>query len=385
MIGVMEKVLLDEAAELLEKVNSGRAPQLLPRHRATQLLACYARIERLVGFGKAALAARVGDPAGLARLTGTSMGRARNTVETGRSLESAPLLGDAVRCGRISLDQAEEIAKTEAVSPGAAGRLMEVATTGTFHALRDQARALRIEARSGPGLAARQRQARRLHHRITDLGMIRIEADLEPHIGTPVVNRLETEARRLAREARKAGTSEPFEQHLADALPALLTGTGGGPSRRPELVVLVSHEVAARGWEDVRDGEVCKIPGVGPVAPEMARRIAADAFLTGVFFDGTDLRHIKRWTRSIPPEVRVALQLGQPPGFDGPKCVDCGNRHRIEWDHKQPYAAGGPTSYTNTEGRCDWPCHETKTRTDRQTAKHKPPLPPPPDPEARPP
>jgi hypothetical protein len=79
-----------------------------------------------------------------------------------------------------------------------------------------------------------------------------------------------------------------------------------GRSRRPELVVLISHEVIKRGWRDVREGETCKIPGIGPVSPEVARSIAQDAFITGVFYDGKDLRHLRRWTRNIPIEVLVA-------------------------------------------------------------------------------
>ena len=97
--------------------------------------------------------------------------------------------------------------------------------------------------------------------------------------------------------------------------------------------MLVSHEVARRGWTDVREGEVCKIPGVGPVAPEVATEIARDAFLSGVFFDGTDLRTFARWSRTIPIEVAIALELGEPPEFDGVRCVDCGNRFRVEFDH----------------------------------------------------
>lgn len=93
-----------------------------------------------------------------------------------------------------------------------------------------------------------------------------------------------------------------------------------GPAKRPGMVVLVSHEVAKRGWNDVREGEVCKIPGVGPIAPERAKEIAQDAFLTGVSFDGKDLRNIKRWTRNIPVEVRLASirrrRTAMPAGSD---------------------------------------------------------------------
>jgi len=134
------------------------------------------------------------------------------------------------------------------------------------------------------------------------------------------------------------------------------------------LIVLVSHEVVKRGWKDVRAGEVCKIPGVGPVSPAIAKEIAADAFLSGVFYDGKDLRHFVRWTRHIPIEVAIALELGEPPDFDGVVCVDCGNRFRTEFDHVKPHAARGPTSKPNLKPRC-WTCHQRKTSRDRVERK----------------
>jgi hypothetical protein len=60
-------------------------------------------------------------------------------------------------------------------------------------------------------------------------------------------------------------------------------------------------------------------PGVGPVAPAVAKAIDTDAFLNAVVYDGKDLRHFERWTRNIPIEVHLALDLGEPPDFDGAK------------------------------------------------------------------
>jgi len=97
------------------------------------------------------------------------------------------------------------------------------------------------------------------------------------------VARAEAEAQRLIRKARDEGTKEPFERHLADAYALMLSGSGTSRAKRPELVVLVSHEVARRGWSDVTEGEMCKIRGLGPVSPAAAKEIASDAFLTGVF------------------------------------------------------------------------------------------------------
>jgi 5-methylcytosine-specific restriction endonuclease McrA len=164
----------------------------------------------------------------------------------------------------------------------------------------------------------------------------------------------------------------PFERHLADAYAQLLSGGAGkGRAGRPEVTVLVSHSVVKRGWKDVRPGEMCKIPGLGPVAPQVAKEIASDAFLNGVFFDGKDLRNFKRWSRNISVEVRAALELGQPPDFDGIRCQDCGNHFKTEWDHVHPHVARGPASTSNLEPRC-WPCHQAKTARDRRAGKLKP-------------
>ncbi len=238
----------------------------------------------------------------------------------------------------------------------------------SFSVLRERARKVVLEAEQHRGLAERQHAARRVRSYHDELGMVQVHLALEPHVGTPLVNRAEAEAARLDRSARKEGRPEPFERHLADAYAALLAGAGKGRSRRPELVVLVSHEVAKRGWSDVRPGEVCKIPGVGPVSPQVAKEIAADAFLSGVFSDGKDLRHFKRWTKHIPIEVQIALELGKAPAFNGVRCVDCGNYFRTEFDHVKPRHARGPTSHRNLKPRC-WPCHEEKTARDREAAR----------------
>ena len=239
------------------------------------------------------------------------MVKAKETVATGKVLDDSAELGAALQHGDISLDQASEIAKAEESSPGTAANLVAVATKEPFHVLVDSARKTRLE---------------------------------------------------------------PFERHLADGYATLLSGSGKGRATRPELVVLVSHEVVKRGWQDLRAGEVCKIPGVGPVSPQVAKEIARDAFLNGVFYDGKDLRHFVRYSKHIPVEIAVALELGDPPDFDGVTCVDCGNRFRTEFDHVEPRSARGPTSNPNLSPRC-WSCHQDKTKRDRKTGKYKPPEP----------
>jgi HNH endonuclease len=367
----MELSVLDEAAELVGKANANLDPALVTADDARKLLGAYAKVERLASYGRAVLAQRVDNAAEVARTTGTSIGKAKEAAETGAALADAPEVGDALSTGAISLDQAGEIAKAERARPGCSGELLGVAKDEAFHVLKDKARKVRLEVEQNRGLGDRQREARSARSYADDLGMVNVHLRLEPHVGTPIVNRAEAEADRLYRKAKKDGETEPFERMLADAYAAMLAGKGKGRTTRPELVVLVSHEVTKRGWTDVRDGEVCKIPGVGPVSPAVAKEIAQDAFLNGVFFDGTDLRHFRRWTRNPPVEVRTALELGEPPEFAGVRCVDCGNRFKTQNDHVEPHIALGPASTGNLKWRC-WPCHQAKTARDRKAGKLTP-------------
>ncbi|CAN5650722.1 hypothetical protein BH24ACT26_BH24ACT26_06780 [soil metagenome] len=369
----MGSTFIGEAVTSLEKANADLEPELLSADAARDLLAAYARAEKLASFGKTVLARKLDDATEVARVTGTSVGKAKAAVDTGKALGDADDVRGAFRGGDISLDQATEIAKAERARPGTGAELLSVAATEAFHVLRDRARSIVLEAEQGRGLAERQHEARCARSYGDELGMVHLHLSLEPHVGTAIVNRAEYEAARLQRQAKQEGRRrEPFERHLADACAGMLGGTTTtGRSRRPELVVVVSHGVAARGWSNVRDGELCKIPGVGPVSPATARTIAADAFLTGVFYDGKDLRHMRRWTRTTPIEVLLALELGDPPTFDGVTCVDCGNRFGTENDHVEPHSAGGPASTANLRPRC-WSCHRSKTDRDRKTGKLTP-------------
>ena len=224
-------------------------------------MAKYARLRKLAEFGETAFARKVNDPEEVARTGGTSIGKAKETVETAKALKSSEEVSAAFSSGDISFDQAKEIAKAEVASPGSSEELLKTAATESFQVLRDKARKTVLEAEQKRGLAERQKEARSARSHTDDLGMVNVHLKFEPHVGSPIVNRAEAEAARLFKAAKKGGKQEPFERHLADAYAAVFSGSSVKPhSSRPELVVVVSHEVTQRGWTDVRDGEVCKIP-----------------------------------------------------------------------------------------------------------------------------
>ncbi len=374
---------MDEAIRQIEKSNIDLEPEVLDAHSVRELLSRYAKAEKLVSYGKTILAAKLDDPELVARATGVSVGKAKSAVDTGNCLKGADEVREAFKSGELSVDQASEISKAEQASPGSSTELLKAAQEDSFQTLREKSRKVVLEAEQHRGLAECQHEARRARSYRDELGMISINLLLEPHVGVPLVNRAEAEAGRRFRSAKKEGLQEPFERCLADAYVSLLSSTAvRSKARKPELVVLVSHEIAKRGWKDVREGdgaeatgaEMCKIPGVGPISAQRAKEIASDAFLSGIFYDGTDLRHLRRWTRNTPVEVLLALELGEPPEFDGVKCIDCGHRWRNEKEHNEPHVAGGFASTGNLKWRC-YSCHQDKTAEDRRSGKLTPPDP----------
>jgi hypothetical protein len=299
----------------------------------------------------------------LAQATGGSRGEARAVLETAAAVGAVPEVGQALATGTLSLAQAREIARTEAEVPGSAGSLVDLASRSNLQALRDESRRLRLGAADPGELHRRQVAARHLRHWRDAEGMVCLRAALPPETGVPLVNRLDAECDRIRRAARREGSTEAREAHAADALVSLLEGRGRGRGGRADLVVVCDLRAWRRG--DTVEGEPCHIVGGGPIPVSLAKALSADAFLKAVVHDGVEIRTVKHFGRHIPAELRTALDLGPPPGFEGVACADgCGRRYGLEWDHVDPVAHGGPTSYGNLKPRC-WGCHHDKTERDR--------------------
>lgn len=197
--------------------------------------------------------------------------------------------------------------------------------------------------------------------------MIRFSGALEPVVGVALMNRIDAHTDRLRREARAAGRGDASrEAHGADALVAMVSGHARAKAMasRAELVIVCDRRAYARGYTD--GDEVCHVVGGGRVRVAEARKLAeGDAFVKAVVHDGTRIDTVVHFGRHISAQLRTALELGQPPGFDGASCVDCGRRWGLQWDHVDPLANGGPTSMANLRPRCCF-CHAEKTERDRK-------------------
>src|ERR1019366_10764903 len=94
----------------------------------------------------------------------------------------------------------------------------------------------------------------------------------------------------------------------------------GDDDRGPSTMVHVRVDHAALQRGKVSPGEICEIPGVGPIPVEVARRLAADSILSVLITDGVDVTSVAHAGRTIPAGIRTALIERDPtcvvPGCD---------------------------------------------------------------------
>jgi hypothetical protein len=131
-------------------------------------------------------------------------------------------------------------------------------------------------------------------------------------------------------------------------------------------VVFVIDERAYRRGHAHR-GEPCHILGGGPIPASAVRERVDDAFVKALLHDGVNILTVAHHGRHRPAELNTALQLGPAPLFEGIACVEpgCNRTYGLQWDHKDPCANGGLTSFGNLQPYCT-PHHCEKTERDRR-------------------
>jgi Domain of unknown function (DUF222)/HNH endonuclease len=373
--GVMSTDLL-AASKSLRAALAAADPDLLSGSDCTILVTELAATEKACAGLRARAAARAAAcgahrEAGysdatewLARTTGASRGAARAELDTAAALEDCPATAAALAEGRLSLTQAGEIARAEAAAPGSEAELVELAATSSLAGLKEKARARRLASVPVEELHSRQLAARHFTHWQTELGNVGFSGELPPEVGVAFVNRIEAEAARRKRAVRREGPHEPFPAHAADALAALVAGEGVGGRGVTDVVVVCDVIAFLRGY--ALPGEICHVLGAGPIPVSVARELSKNAFLKAVLHDGVNIHTVAHFGRHRPARLRTALELGAPPAFEGVTCVEpgCDRRYGLEWDHDNPVANKGPTSYENLKPLC-WDHHRDKTERDR--------------------
>jgi hypothetical protein len=347
---------LVEVVATLREMVSGLDAGVLDGAAAVEVLGLFGEVERLGAAGVALAAGRVeatrawqgsGNRSAahfVADRCGSSVRSAVVALETARRLESLPATEEALRSGTLSMAKVNEIASVAGDRPEKESELVAAAKSETLPALQEKCRAMRAEGTAGIEGYQRVRKSRFLRHWTDPDGAFRLEARLCPDAGAKVLAALEVHHRRIFAGARREGRRESYEAYAADALVALAEGDGRGP--RGVVHSRVDHSALVRGY--VKEGEVCDIPGVGPIPVAVVREMLDDGVLKVIVTKGVDVVAVAHGGRTIPAHVRSALETRDP------KCVvpGCDVRDRLEIDHLVSFAEGGPTTLENLARLC---------------------------------
>jgi hypothetical protein len=375
----------------LEAAVAGLDVASVPVEQLDAVAGGFARIERLAAAGKVLVAARLGEVARagtlhrdgaalLASESGTSVGAARRVIETAGRLGALPLVAAAVRAGALSAEQAQVVAEAATASPGEEARLVELAQGESLKALREEAR--RVIAAADPATdeerAAEVRRTRRLSSWTNG------EGGAEGGFAGPVEDMAEINAaldahqEAIFAEARAAGSVEPFTAYRWDAWLRMARASvrGGHPTKPIAKKILVRADEAALARGQVCGGEVCDIPGCGPIPASVAQKLLQGSTWHALLTKGADVCTVTNGQRPPLSIQRSALEWSQPLC-----CVEgCDNVARLQIDHMHERRHGGRTNTRNLQHLCTYH-HDLKTRfgwtyQDQPGGRRKRPVPP---------
>jgi hypothetical protein len=321
----------------------------------------------------------------LARDTGTTVGAAREALETGQRLGALPQLAEAARRGELSAAQTSAVAAVGVVAPDLVAGLIGRAQDTTVGQLREECgRAIATREADPEAKRQRIRAERSLRSWVTAGGVGVLQLQDAPDVVAGVRARLGPIREGLFVEARSRGEQVRPDALDADALVAavhagatMATATHGSDGiTHPDAagdVALPPHRCAPRAKVLVRidfdallrgrpiDGEVCEIAGYGPVAVSAVRDLltTGDAFLAAIVTKGEQVLGVAHVGRKALARQATALEWVNPTcAVDG-----CTQAIRLEIDHQKPWAT---TRFTLTD-LLDRLCehhHDLKTRED---------------------
>jgi HNH endonuclease len=280
---------------------------------------------------------------------------AQSVVVLANQLQHLPVTTAALLSGDLSGTQAVEVARGAIVAPNTETQLLNLSKHATVRDLRDATS--RVVA-AATDEAARHRQihkSRFLKSWRDPDGAFIIKGRMTVANGALVMAALKPIQDEIFKAARKSGTHERCEAYAADALMALCEkattkqiSTSGTQTTRPNAVINIRVDIDALKRGRTEHGEVCEIPGVGPIPVATATEYLGEAFIKLLVLDGVEIKTVAHMGRHIPAPLRTAVEerdrVCQVP--------TCDMAMGLEMDHIVPFAEGGPASLENLVRLC---------------------------------
>lgn len=293
----------------------------------------------------------------LARTTGTGFGEAEAVLDTAARIAELPATADALRAGKLSRVQVNEIAAAATVDPEAERQLLRTAERDTVKGLKERCARVKAAARTDEVDHYNRMRAARSLRTWADGDGAHLHLQSTPDAIATVLAGIKPYERQIFDAARQRGEHERASAYAADALVAMAqdsmaapTTTTGGKRRPARAEIRINVDLPAFERGELHAGETCEIPGIGPVPVAVARSVASDAVIDVIVTQGRDIRSVVSLGRTIPHALRVALEHKYP------TCAQpgCDARDHLEIDHLVPFASphNGPTRLDNLVRWC---------------------------------
>ncbi len=342
---------------------------LVSARDAERVLDDAAAIEKMAATVKSLAAARVaetdvwrahGDRSAahdLARRTGSTVGHAKEALETGRKLQGLSATADAAKQGELSPQQAAAIADAASADPGAEARLLDAAQSRSLTELRSECARTKANACDMEARRRRIHEGRHLRTWTDADGAGHVHLRDNPEAIARFMATVAPVRDELCRQARVEGRNERLEAHAADALHRLVWGREA--SAKPATKILARVDLAAllRGYSV--EEETCELAGFGPVAVSALRDLidTGDPFLAAVVTKGEDVVGVAHMGRRPTARQRSALEWLYPTcAVEG-----CNALTFLEFDHRDDWSKTHMTVFDLLDRLCRHH-HDRKTR-----------------------
>jgi hypothetical protein len=257
---------------------------------------------------------------------------ARDWVTAAEKLQSLPKISEALSQGKLSFDQIKPL--VQVAKPDTDARLAEDATKWSAKQVRELAIAANRQSDDQAAGNYSHRFLRFNDHRRSFSGTL------------PEDQYARVKGALTARTGRMPKGTTTFEQRMADALVEACgqSASEGTPWKRTTVVVHADLSYLAGG-----DG-AAELDVLGPLAPEVARRLACDAKII-LSADNEKGHSIQQGTAARNPSPAQRMEIRRRD--KGCRFPGCTYTEFTDVHHVVHWLNGGPTSIPNLVTLCD--------------------------------
>jgi hypothetical protein len=291
----------------------------------------------------------------LAREAGISLSEAIATVDTAARLPECPATETALRAGKLSRVQVNEVTAAAVADPASETRLLQKAQRGTVKDLKELSARVKAAVRDDTTEHLRIKSIRNVST-WNDGDGAHLHLQSTPEDIDTVLRGMVPYRQAIFDVARTSDEREAPGAYDADALVAMArdslhrTNDSGTKSRVPRAMLTINLDFPSWAAGRTVPGGYCEIPGLGPVPVALAHSVAPDAVINLIVRQSVDVKALVTLSQSVTPRMQVALDAMYPTCGER----NCDVRHGLENHHITDYSLVKETRIENIVPLCSY-------------------------------